>query len=49
MREFLANKGYVEVETPILQPIYGGGFAKPFSTIHNELKMKMYMRISDEM
>jgi lysyl-tRNA synthetase class 2 len=49
MREYLVSKGYVEVETPILQPIYGGGFAKPFVTVHNELKMKMYMRISDEM
>jgi len=49
MREFLVNRSYVEVETPILQPIYGGGFAKPFVTKHNELKMNMYMRISDEM
>lgn len=49
IREFLVSKGYVEVETPILQPIYGGGFAKPFVTLHNELKMNMYLRISDEM
>ncbi len=49
IREFLINKEYTEVETPILQPIYGGGFAKPFVTLHNELKMNMYLRISDEM
>ena len=49
IRNFLKNKEYLEVETPILQPIYGGGFAKPFITHHNKLKMKMYLRISNEM
>lgn len=49
MREFLINNGYIEVETPILQPIYGGAFARPFKTYHNELKMDMYLRISNEM
>ncbi|MEM5870496.1 MAG: amino acid--tRNA ligase-related protein, partial [Candidatus Aenigmatarchaeota archaeon] len=49
IREFLINKGYIEVETPILQPIYGGAFARPFKTYHHELKMEMYLRISNEM
>lgn len=49
IRELMMQKGYLEVETPILQPIYGGGFAKPFKTKHNSLKMDMYLRISDEM
>jgi lysyl-tRNA synthetase class 2 len=49
IREFFKNKGYIEVETPILQPLYGGALAKPFETYHNTLDMKMYLRISDEM
>jgi len=49
IREFLKNKGYIEVETPILQPIYGGTNARPFESKLNALKMKIYMRISNEM
>ncbi len=49
IREYLLAEGYLEVETPILQPMYGGGLAKPFKTYHNELKKDMYLRISDEL
>ncbi len=49
IREYFVKEGYVEVETPILQPIYGGAFARPFVTHHNTLDMKMYLRISNEM
>lgn len=49
MREFLVNQGYVEVETPILQPIYGGTNARPFETKLNALDIKLYLRISDEL
>ena len=49
MREFLASKGFIEVETPILQPIYGGATAKPFESYFNALEMKFYMRISNEL
>lgn len=49
MREIFEKHGFLEVETPILQPIYGGGHAKPFTTFHNELNMKMYLRISNEL
>lgn len=49
IRQFLIGKGYIEVETPILQPIYGGGFAKPFITHHNALDIPLYLRISDEL
>ena len=49
LREFLDKKDFVEVETPTLQPIYGGGFARPFSTHHNALDVDFYLRISDEM
>jgi lysyl-tRNA synthetase class 2 len=49
MRSFLDSKGYLEVETPVLQPVYGGAAAKPFVTHHNTLDMKLYLRIADEL
>lgn len=49
VREYFVKEGYIEVETPVLQPIYGGAFARPFVTHHNALSMKMYLRISNEM
>jgi lysyl-tRNA synthetase class 2 len=49
MREFLNGKGYLEVETPILQPIYGGAAARPFTTHHNSLDMTLYLRIANEL
>jgi len=49
IREFLIGQGYIEVQTPTLQPIYGGASAKPFITHHNALNMPLYMRISDEL
>ena len=49
IREYLVKEGYKEVQTPILQPIYGGTSAKPFESKLNALGMKVYMRISNEM
>ncbi len=49
MREFLNNKEYLEVETPILQPIYGGAAARPFKTHHNTLDQTLYLRIANEL
>ena len=49
MRSFLDASGYLEVETPALQPIYGGAAAKPFITHHNALDTKLYLRIADEL
>jgi len=49
IRGLLDSKGYLEVETPILQPIYGGAFARPFVTRYNALDMDMYLRIADEL
>ena len=49
MREFLNNRGYLEVETPILQPLYGGAAARPFKTHHNTLDMTLYLRIANEL
>jgi lysyl-tRNA synthetase class 2 len=49
MRNFLSNKGYLEVETPILQPIPGGAAARPFITHHNSLDTSLYLRIANEL
>ena len=49
LREFMDGHGFLEVETPILQPIYGGAAARPFVTHHNQLKQDLYLRISFEL
>ena len=49
MRNFLDEKNYVEVETPVLQPLYGGAAARPFITHHNTLDTDLYLRIADEL
>ena len=49
MRAYLDGEGFLEVETPILQPRYGGGFAEPFVTHSNELDADLYLRIADEL
>jgi lysyl-tRNA synthetase class 2 len=49
VRAYLDGKGFIEVETPILQPRYGGGFAEPFVTQSNELDADLYLRIADEL
>ena len=49
IRNFLSDRGYLEVETPILQPIYGGAAARPFKTHHNTLDMTLYLRIANEL
>jgi lysyl-tRNA synthetase class 2 len=48
-REYLTGKGYLEVETPVLQPLYGGALARPFKTHHNTLDMTLYLRIANEL
>jgi lysyl-tRNA synthetase class 2 len=49
MRRFFVEQGFLEVETPILQPLYGGAAARPFTTHHNTLDMKLYLRIANEL
>ena len=49
LREFLDAREYLEVETPVLQALYGGAAARPFATHHNALDMKLYLRIADEL
>jgi len=49
MRNFLCEKGYLEVETPVLQPIYGGAAARPFKTHHHTLDQTYYLRIANEL
>ena len=49
VREYLNQDGFIEVETPILQPIYGGATARPFTTHHNALDMPLYLRIANEL
>jgi lysyl-tRNA synthetase class 2 len=49
MRRFLLGQGFLEVETPVLQPLYGGATARPFTTHHNALDMTLYLRIANEL
>jgi lysyl-tRNA synthetase class 2 len=49
IRAFLDQRDFLEVETPILQPLYGGAAARPFTTLHNALNMPLYLRIADEL
>ena len=49
VRDFLNDRGYLEAETPVLQPVYGGASARPFKTHHNALDMPLYLRIADEL
>jgi lysyl-tRNA synthetase class 2 len=49
MRRFLLAEGFLEVETPVLQPLYGGATARPFTTHHNALDMTLYLRIANEL
>ncbi|MDZ7624019.1 MAG: lysine--tRNA ligase [Ignavibacteriaceae bacterium] len=49
VRNYLDSKGYLEVETPVLQPLYGGASARPFVTHHNALDVDLFLRIADEL
>jgi lysyl-tRNA synthetase class 2 len=49
LRRFLDDEGFLEVETPALQPLYGGASARPFVTVHNALERTMFLRIADEL
>ncbi|MEX0930028.1 MAG: lysine--tRNA ligase [Balneolales bacterium] len=49
IRSYMLDKDYLEVETPVLQPVYGGASAKPFTTHHNALDMQLYLRVANEL
>ncbi len=49
LRRFMDDNGFLEVETPVLQPLYGGAAARPFTTYHNQLKQELFLRISFEL
>lgn len=49
LRQYLINEGFLEVETPVLQPLYGGASARPFKTHHNALNVDFYLKIADEL
>src|SRR5262249_47733937 len=49
VRSHLDGEGFIEVETPVLQPLYGGAMARPFTTHHNELDRDLYLRIATEL
>ena len=49
IRRYLDDNGFLEVETPVLQPIYGGAAARPFTTHHNQLDQELFLRISFEL
>ncbi len=49
IRHFLEGRGFIEIETPVLQPIYGGALARPFTTYHNELGRELFLRIATEL
>ena len=49
IRQYLHQKGFIEIDTPVLQPIYGGAMAEPFSTHHNSLDAQFYLKISPEL